>query len=217
MSGLSMTTPALHAAAPGVPVIDPTAIAQAIQQVLILQQQYDQLIRHLNQLERTHENFTGDRGFGSTLADIRQYAFVTENIANDFDNIRNLGVAALTGEARQIYLQSSAGVRCNSLHQDLRLRCERDVAFAAYRKATWRASQKASLRHLQNINHLREMIHTATDAKGIAEVQARIANEQNALSTAKVRLDAVERELEAEEKMAELERERDIADAFAVE
>ena len=208
-AGLSTSYQTVHAA--GVPVIDATAIAQAIQQVLMLQQQYDQLVRHLNQLERTHDNFTGNRGFASMLSDIRQYDFVTRAIANDFENIRNTGAAALSGEAQTIYQQSGAGVRCASLTGARRARCEREVAMAAYRRATWRQSQRSSQEHMRNINELRALINNATDAKGIAEVQARISNEQNALATETARLDAVEREFEAEVRMAELEHKADVS------
>lgn len=200
LSGVTLTVKAT-----GVPTVDVAAIAQAIQQVLMLQQQYDQLIRHLNQLEKTHENFTGNRNFGEFLSDMRQYDFVTRQIANDFDNIRNRGYAALTGEARAIYNQSTAGVRCVSLVSEMRERCEREVAMVAYRKATWRQSQRASMEHMQNIKQLQTLISSATDSKGIAEVQARIANEQNALATQAARLDAINREFEAEKAMAELE------------
>ena len=213
-AGLSTSCQTVQAA--GVPVIDAIAIAQAIQQVLMLQQQYDQLVRHLNQLERTHENFTGNRGFASTLSDIRQYDFVTRSIANDFDNIRNMGVSALSGEAQQIYHQSNAGVRCTSLTGGSRTRCERQVAMAAYRRATWRHSQRSSLEHMRNINELRNLINSATDAKGISEVQARIANEQNALATEQARLDAVEREFVAELRMAELEHQAGLANGMGI-
>lgn len=208
-AGLSTTC--LNVQAAGVPVIDATAIAQAIQQLLMLQQQYDQLVRHLNQLERTHENFTGNRGFASTLSDIRQYDFVTRSIATDFENIRTTGFNALSGEAQQIYQQSGAGVRCTSLIGKSKERCEREVAMAAYRRATWRQSQRSSQEHMRNINELRALINSATDAKGIAEVQARISNEQNALATEQARLDAVEREFEAEVRMAELEHRAEIS------
>ena len=67
---LGSAAPAVHAG--GVPVIDVAAIAQAIQQLIQLQQQYDQLVRHLDQLKATHQNFTGNRGFGSTLSDLRK-------------------------------------------------------------------------------------------------------------------------------------------------
>lgn len=215
---LGMTCMVLSAAtftakATGVPTVDVAAIAQAIQQVLMLQQQYDQLIRHLNQLERTHENFTGDRGFGGILSDIRQYDFVTRQVANDVDNIRNRGYAALSGEAQTIYNQSKAGVRCVSLTGARRTRCEREVALAAYRRATWRQSQRSSQEHMKNINQLRNLIASAKDAKGIAEVQARISHEQNALATQTARLDAIEREFEAERRMAELEHKSNMSES----
>lgn len=86
---------------------------------------------------------------------------------------------------------------------------------AAYRRATWQMSTQTSLSHMDNINELRRMIEVAQDAKGIAEVQARIANEQNALETEKVRLDAVEREFRAERELMELQNRERISFAFA--
>ena len=87
---------------------------------------------------------------------------------------------------------------------------------AAYRRATWRHSQRSSLEHMRNINELRNLINSATDAKGISEVQARIANEQNALATEQARLDAVEREFVAELRMAELEHQAGLANGMGI-
>ena len=76
-------------------------------------------------------------------------------------------------------------------------------------------STQTSLSHMNNINELRKMIELAQDAKGIAEVQARISHEQNALETEKVRLDAVEREFKAEQDLIKLQQRERISFAFA--
>lgn len=211
---LGSAAPAVHAG--GVPVIDVAAIAQAIQQLIQLQQQYDQLVRHLDQLKTTHQNFTGNRGFGSTLSDLKQYQFITNRIANDFNNIRTTGASALSGDAAQYYNTYGLGQRCKRMkNPDTRLACERQAAMAAYRRATWQMSTQTSLSHMNNINELRKMIELAQDAKGIAEVQARISHEQNALETEKVRLDAVEREFKAEQDLIKLQQRERISFAFA--
>lgn len=204
------------AQAAGIPVIDAAAITQMVQQLLQLQQQYDQLVRHLDQLKSTHQNFTGYRGFGSTLSDLRQYQFITRTIQNDFNAIRTTGAAALSGDAANYYQTYGLGKRCARMkHEPTRLACERQAAMAAYRRATWQMSTQTSLSHMDNINELRRMIEVAQDAKGIAEVQARIANEQNALETEKVRLDAVEREFRAERELMELQNRERVSFAFA--
>ena len=53
-----LTTQA-YAAAPGIPVVDPTAIAQMVQQLTQLQQMYSQLQAQYNTAVNTLNNFTG--------------------------------------------------------------------------------------------------------------------------------------------------------------
>ena len=63
-AGLITAASPTHAS--GIPVVDASAIAQAVQQLTQLQQMYSQLQAQYNTAVNTLNNFTGTRGLGSS-------------------------------------------------------------------------------------------------------------------------------------------------------
>lgn len=211
VGAMLITSPA-PAVASGIPTVDVAAIAQMIQQLLIMMQQYEQLVNQLEQLKTnyrqlqdTHNNFTGNRGFGGFQTDLAQYAFVARDIDRTLDRIDRFGASALDATSAALYQKHGMGDACANMRtSSLRASCERKAALRAFQMATWGTSYSSSLSHIDTIGNLYDRITQTTDAKGIMEVQARIQNEQNALQTEQARLDALEKMMLAQTRVEEV-------------
>lgn len=89
--------------ASGIPVVDASAIAQAVQQLTQLQQMYSQLQAQYNTAVNTLNNFTGTRGLGMFGYNTALRQFLPSNFESQMRNVLNGGVSQLTGAARTIY------------------------------------------------------------------------------------------------------------------
>lgn len=211
--GASLIISPMTGTAGGIPVFDGVALGQSIQEYLTMMMQLEnlrqsltQLRNNYDQLRTTHQNFTGNRGFGGWQTDLRQYAWVARDIENTLDNISELGVTALSGEARSAYNRFNFGAKCAEIKSpETRASCERNAAMQAFHYATLKTSYNSSLTHLNQIKSLYDRISMTTDAKGIAELQARITNENNAINTEQARLDALDKMIRQQTEVAELQ------------
>lgn len=210
VSAMLITSPST-ALATGVPTVDVAAIAQAVQQLLLMVQQYEQLVAQLNQLKahyeqlkETHRNFTGNRSFGTFQVMLSQYAFVARDIEKSLDRLETLGETALDTEAKLFYEREKLGEKCRKIRDpEKKKNCEYQAVLTAFRYSTYDVSYRNSLGHLENIKSLYDRINETVDAKGIAELQARIQNENNALQTEQMRLDAFDKMMTRRAEMAE--------------
>ena len=172
-----LTTQA-YAAAPGIPVVDPTAIAQMVQQLTQLQQMYSQLQAQYNTAVNTLNNFTGTRGLGMFGYNTALRQFLPSNFESQMRNVLNGGVSQLTGAARAIYDNLNLGARCATLNGEDKAFCEKQGASFAQYQAFADEGKKAVDQRLQNIENLMKQIDSATDAKAIADLSARIQAEK---------------------------------------
>lgn len=185
-AGLITGATPVYAAAPGIPVVDPTAIAQMVQQLTQLQQMYTQLQAQYNTAVSTLNNFTGTRGLGMFGYDTALRQFLPSNFESQMRNVLNGGVSQLTAPARTIYENLKLGERCANLSGEDRNLCEKEGASFAQYQALANEGKKAVDQRLQNIENLMKQIDSATDAKAIADLSARIQAEKVAFEASQL-------------------------------
>ena len=151
--------------ASGIPVVDASAIAQMVQQLTQLQQMYSQLQARYNTA-------------------LRQ--FLPSNFESQMRNVLNGGVSQLTGAARTIYDNLNLGARCATLNGEDKAFCEKQGASFAQYQAFADEGKKAVDQRLQNIENLMKQIDSATDAKAIADLSARIQAEKVAFEASQL-------------------------------
>ena len=164
--------------ASGIPVVDASAIAQMVQQLTQLQQMYSQLQAQYNTAVNTLNNFTGTRGLGMFGYNTALRQFLPSNFESQMRNVLNGGVSQLTGAARTIYDNLNLGARCATLNGEDKAFCEKQGASFAQYQAFADEGKKAVDQRLQNIENLMKQIDSATDAKAIADLSARIQAEK---------------------------------------
>ena len=167
--------------ASGIPVVDASAIAQMVQQLTQLQQMYSQLQAQYNTAVNTLNNFTGTRGLG-----MFGYNTALRHFESQMRNVLNGGVSQLTGAARTIYDNLNLGARCATLNGEDKAFCEKQGASFAQYQAFADEGKKAVDQRLQNIENLMKQIDSATDAKAIADLSARIQAEKVAFEASQL-------------------------------
>lgn len=187
LKALALSSVNAHA---GIPVFDGVEIAQSIQQVLSwttqLSQMANQLTTEVNQLE----GMTGSRMLGMIKNDPTLRQYMPNDIGTSYSSISSSGYGGLTSDAKSLR-DATKVYNCEGVTSDFANICSanlnknsQDLAYSqsAYTTATNRNAQ---------IQDLQGEINSTTDAKAIAELQARIdsegvsvANEQNRLAIA---------------------------------
>lgn len=190
----------------GVPVFDGIALTQAIQQFLQLKMQYDQLVRQYdqqitsyNQQLRQFNSMTGNRNYASANSTQAQRDFVSPDLQVTMTAVRSRGADALPAGARTLYNQLQFAERCGRIGSErMRALCVRRGSLIALNSfASTQGAQRASERS-NSISGFINTIGSTSDAKGIAEVQARIAQESAALDNERARLELLKQSSEAE-------------------
>ncbi len=160
------------ASAVGIPVIDVSNLAQAVQTVVQLRQQ-------LLQLKQMHDAVTGGRGMGALLNNpqLRQY------LPADPGAIYGSGA---TGSSRlDQYLRDIE--RGEALSGDLksdRARLSQREKETLYRgKAMNQLGYESAMLRLDNIEGLARKIDFANDAKAAADLQNRLQNESSLIQS----------------------------------
>ena len=195
----------------GIPVIDVTAIANLIQQVMYWQQQisgmqkqYDQLKESKDQLTQTHNAMRGSRGMEQLLPtseQARNYLPPSYGELMNTVNGSSAGYAGLTNQVQSIMKANSilSGTQMEALSPELRQIVEQGRQSAALLNGmTQNAYQNTS----QRFSALQQLIHrigSAQDPKAIQDLQARIQAEQNMLTNEQTKLQSLYQIARAEE------------------
>lgn len=198
--GLSLPSPARA----GIPVIDVSNLAQAIQQVLAWGQQYQQMVQQIGQLQRAYAAITGGRGMeaimtltplarnylppdAAELANVMNNASVTYSVmAGQIQGIINSGRVLSNGQMGGMSGQAQQAI--NMGRQS-----------AALLETIARTAQQNSSQRLLNQQQLINAIGVATDDKAIQDLQGRIAAEQAMLVTDQTKLQAMYQFVQAQE------------------
>lgn len=200
----------LHAKA-GIPVIDVTAVANLIQQVMYWQQQisgmqkqYDQLKESKDQLTQTHNAMTGSRGMEQLLPTselARNYLPPSYGELMNTLNGTSAGYAGLAGQVQSIMKANSilSGTQMEALSPELRQVVEQGRQSAALLNGMTQSAYQNTSQRFSALQLLISRIASAQDPKAIQDLQARIQAEQNMLTNEQTKLQSLYQIARAEE------------------
>ena len=201
-----------HAKA-GIPVIDITAVANLIQQVMYWQQQisgmqkqYDQLKESKDQLTRTHNAMTGSRGMEQLLptSDLaRNYLPPSYGELMGTLNGSSASYAGLASQVQSIMKANSvlSGTQLEGLSPELRQVVEQGRQSAALLNGMTQNAYQNTSQRFSALQLLIDRIASAQDLKAIQDLQARIQAEQNMLTNEQTKLQSVYQVAHSEELM----------------
>ncbi|MDQ0608294.1 type IV secretion system protein VirB5 [Variovorax sp. W1I1] len=200
----------LHAKA-GIPVIDVTAVANLIQQVMYWQQQisgmqkqYDQLKESKDQLTQTHNAMTGSRGMEQVLPTselARNYLPPSYGELMNTLNGSSAGYAGLANQVQSITRANSilSGTQMEALSPELRQIVEQGRQSAALLNGMTQSAYQNTSQRFSALQLLISRIASAQDPKAIQDLQARIQAEQNMLTNEQTKLQSLYQIARAEE------------------
>ncbi len=168
------------ARAQGIPVYDAQNVVQAIAAVGALRQQVQQELQ-------LYHSLSGSRGFGALMDNPVLAHSLPSNWQDVYRAIQNGGYAGLTGRA-QTLRQASQIYNCEDQRGVDQQVCERVLNKPFQDKAFGIQAYQSELEELEQIQRLMQQIDATQDAKGIAELQARIQTESTAVANEMTKL-----------------------------
>ena len=173
-------------------VIDVGAIAELIQQVQQMQQALQTAQNELNQAQQAYQSITGLRGMQNLLSNInRNYLPPT------WPQIPTALASPIQSQVKTNSVLTTAQVAALSPAEQQQLNAARGNA-ALLQVATQHAYATTSSR-FASVQTLINAIPSATDQKGILELQARIQAEQGMLQTDSTKLNVLYQAAQAQE------------------
>ncbi|CAN7320913.1 type IV secretion system protein [Variovorax sp. LjRoot178] len=202
----------LHAQA-GIPVIDVTAVANLMQQVMYWQQQisamqkqYDQLRQSKDQLALTYGAMTGTRGMEQLLptSDLaRNYLPPSYGELMNTLNGSSASYSGLSNHVQSIMKANSvlSGGQMDALSPEMRQIVEQGRQSAAMLNGMTQSAYQNTSQRFSALQQLINRIATAQDPKAIQDLQARIQAEQNMLTNEQTKLQSLYQVAQSEELM----------------
>lgn len=181
------------AQAQGIPVFDAANVAQAISQLLQLEQEVQQEIQLFNSMN-------GSRGFGALLGTSVTANSLPSNWLSTYTAIQNSGFAGLTGTA-QALRSASQIYNCEDQSGVDQQLCQRQLNKPFQDKAFGTQAYQTELQELKQIQSLMQQIDATQDPKGIAELQARVQAETTTVGNETTKLQLFRMLSEAEDKL----------------
>jgi type IV secretion system protein VirB5 len=191
-------------------VVDVGAIAQLIEEAATLKQQLSTIEQQLNQAQQQYQSMTGARGMQTLLSGINRNYFP----ANSNQLMATLAAPIQTTINTNAILnpQQMASL---SLSQQQQLNAARGNA--ALLQVTTQQAYATSSSRFASIQQLISAIPTATDQKGILDLQARIQAEQGMLQNEQTKLQVLFQLVQAQElALNQRAREQALADVGSV-
>ncbi|NVM92986.1 type IV secretion system protein VirB5 [Variovorax sp. SG517] len=200
----------LHAKA-GIPVIDVTAIANLIQQVMYWQQQISGMQKQLDQvkatkeqLAQTHGAMTGTRGMEQLLPtsnSARNYLPASYDELLRTQEGSSGSYAGLSTQVQSILKANSilTGTQMEALGPELRQIVDQGRQSAALLHGMTQSAYQNTSQRFAALQQLVNGIATAQDPKAIQDLQARIQAEQTMLTNEQTKLQSLYHMAMAEE------------------
>ncbi len=185
-----------NASAQGIPVIDVSAIAQAIQQLQQMQAQMDQL-------KQTHASFNKITSMGD-IAAILNKPEIRRALPGDFGSAQS----ALLGQGAEAF-KSGDGIYVSPASDYYNAQVNQQRDRLAGQTSIGQQMFDAASKRIDGIDSLRRQISQSEDPKTILDLQARIGTEIAAANTDILRMQALAMVVRAEESQAELRRGQD--------
>ncbi len=184
---------AQSAHAQGIPVFDAASVAQAISQLMQLEQQVQQEIQLFNSLN-------GSRGFGALLSNPVVANSLPSNWQSVYTAIQHGGYAGLTGSA-QTLRSASEIYNCEDQTGTDQQLCQRQLNKPFQDKAFGAQAYQTELQELNQIQSLMQQIDVTQDPKGVAELQARIQTESTTVGNEMTKLQLFRMLADAEDRL----------------
>lgn len=164
----------------GIPVIDGVSngmrIAEFAQTVVQwgkeiseMQAQYQQLVQQYEQMQQTHQSMNGNRDWGSV--NMNDYGYVSgdwQNVLGNVDYSEYLEAAKVAGIEDATFAPDSEAAQSMQNMQNQN----------AFNRAMTEQGFNKTQQRLSNLEALAAQVNSATEAKDIADLQARIQAEQ---------------------------------------
>lgn len=160
----------------GIPVIDAGNLAQAIAQVNQAIAQLSELQKHYTQMQKQYEAVTSGRGLAGTLNSAAFQDYIPRDAKDLIAAARTKGYKGLTDRAKAMRDDGKA-FDCGDMNAELAANCEREISAPYQYQALVEAALERGSERVDQINALMERAGSTTDAKEIAELQARIGAE----------------------------------------
>ncbi|HVO19905.1 MAG TPA: P-type DNA transfer protein VirB5 [Anaeromyxobacter sp.] len=182
------------------PVFDASNFAKMVETVALLQ-------REVLELQAAYRAVTGSRNLGAVLYNPALRAYLPSDWGKVYDAASSGAYAGISGTLREV---ERAEHLAGTVAEQLEGVEERRRAAARTDKAVGLRAFEGAKARLSQIEGLMEQANLTRDAKGIAEIQARIGVEQAAVQNEATKLQLVALLQRAEERL-EAEQRRDLA------
>lgn len=189
----------------GIPVIDVTAIANLIQQVMYWQQQISQMQAQLNQLQQTYGAMTGSRGMQDVLPMTYDQRNYLPSSYAELLSVANGNTGSYAGLAAQIQAAMTANAilsqqRMQQMSPEMRQIVEDGRRAAATASVMSQTAYGSTSQRFAALQQLIAMVGAAQDTKAAQDLIARINAEQAMLQNEQTKLQALHRASEGEER-----------------
>ncbi|MGO8080513.1 P-type DNA transfer protein VirB5 [Rhizobium leguminosarum] len=196
---MAALSPAGTAFAQGIPVIDETAIAKQIESITQLKSQLDTLNQQLQQAQQLYASLNKVTNMAD-VAGLLNDPSIRKALPQDFNAIEGLlkgsGTGAFATSASK-FLENNSTYRTDAndfYAQELARAQNRNAGQLSLGQQIYDAATK----RIDGIDQLRQQISSATDAKDIADLQARLQAETAFLQTDVLRMQALQMVQQAE-------------------
>lgn len=199
---MTLATTSIRSAYAQWAVIDVGAIAQLVQQVSTMAEQLSTAQNHLRQAQQEFEAMTGGRGMEQLLSGtVRNYLPADWNELNAAVNQTSGAYHALSSGVQDMMAMNAVLTpqQIAALSPVQRSQLEAARKTAAMLQVTAREALSATSDRFASIQHLIDAIPSASDQKGILDLQARISAEQGMLANEQTKLQVLHQAAQAEE------------------
>ncbi|MGM4984724.1 P-type DNA transfer protein VirB5 [Rhizobium sp. SG570] len=190
--------------AQGIPVIDQAAIAKQIESIIQLKSQLDALNRQIQQAEQLYGSLNKLTNMAD-IAGVLNDPSIRKALPEDFSTIERLlkgsGSGAL-GDAASKFLSNNSTYKTSAndfYAQELSRVQNRNAGQMSLGQQIYDAATK----RIDGIDQLRQQISSASDAKDIADLQARLQAETAFLQTDVLRMQGLQMVQQAERQIDE--------------
>jgi type IV secretion system protein VirB5 len=187
IGGGAITAPAF---ASGVPTVDVAAIAQMIQQFQMLEKQLTNMQDQLKQAEQQVNAVTGKRGMEKMLRNEAE-GLIPTNWQETLAQMNGGKIGNLAQSIKQNASRVDSGLLNRLLPAESASASDSFANSAANAQATAGQAYELSGQRFTRLQKLMDEIGNTTDAKGIAELQARIGVEQAILQNETIKMQAL--------------------------
>lgn len=206
----------------GIPVIDVTAIANLIQQIVYWKQQIEGMTNQLNQLQQTNAALTGTRGMQSLLPTSNQernylppnYAELMNTVNGHSPSYAGLSTQVQSAMAANAVLSNS---QLGAMTPEMRQIVESGRRSSAMMSTFSQSAYQNTSQRFSALQQLITSIGAAGDTKAIQDLQARVNSEQAMLQNEQTKLQTLYQIAQADQwAQQQRARERSISDVGSV-